>query len=150
MSREFIHPMSYDIAEPLESPLELNHKYNVIGLINSDPLKIPYQTKRMMQRISLITPKRSQYIVEIWNSGTMMEPKFPENYKNLNLAFIKGVTYHGVASVTAGKLAHVFRLGQRDSKESRFVWISSDRATFWDNPVIIEDFVPNKRIKDVR
>jgi len=149
MSRENLHPMSYDIAEPRESSLELNKKYNVIGLINSDAVKIPYQTKRMMQRISIITPRYSQFIVEIWNSGSMMEPKFPESYKNLQLTFIKGVTYHGVVSIKAGKLAHVFRLGQRDAKESRFVWISSERTTFWDSPVVIEDFVPNKRIKDV-
>jgi len=149
MSRDFSIAMHHEIAEPREKCLEINERYNVAGIINSDSISIPYQTKRVMTRISIITPKYTQYIVEIWSSSQAMEPKFSKNFKKLQFVFIKGLTFHGLSDLKPGRPTFIFRLAQKDAIQSRFIWLSADRSDFWDSPLITQDFVPLKAVKDV-
>jgi len=141
----------YDAAEPNGTPLEVNARYSIIGLINGQVLKIPYATGKVLQRVPVITPKLSQMVLEIWNSDLEFEPVFSENWKNLQMIFCKGTAYHGIASMgTADRVVHIFRLNQRDAKATRFVWLSADRPNFWDDPISMKDMITDLESREIQ
>ena len=136
---------TYDIAEPLNGPLDLLKDYNVGGIINSEPQFIPYQSGKVLQRISLLTPKRSIIVVEIWSSSKIMEPKFSPDWPDFQMVFAKNAKYHGVANICEHQV-HVFRISQKHP-ERRFIWISSEDKNFWASPVIEDPMSPTERRK---
>ena len=96
-----------------------------------------------MQRIGLICPSLSQCIIEMWHASEEFEPRYPENWKELNMVYVREVTYHGQA-VCGDRDVHVFRQGV-STTETRMVWISG--PAFWVDPIETPDdealFVPD-------
>ena len=136
MNREIsMSPMHFEIAEPQFEKLEPGKSYNLAGIRNSGVIKIPFTTGKMVQRFCLITPRQTQLILEIWNNGKKFEPSFNSNWKWLQFVFIKQARYHGICKM-ADKICHVFRLPAHDAQNSRFVWLSKDCPSFWDEPIL--------------
>jgi len=141
----------YDAAEPCGTTLEVNARYTITGLVNAEVLKIPYATGKVLQRVPVITPKLSQFVLEIWNSQPEFEPIFSSNWKTLQLIFCKGAVYHGISDMgTKNRKIHVFRLSQRDANITRFIWLSSDRPNFWDDPLSIKDMITDIETSEIQ
>jgi len=103
-----------------------------------------------MQRIPIITPKLSQIILEVWNSGKKFQPIFSENWKNLQLVICKGSSYHGISGMgTNDRKVHIFRLNQRSAETTRFIWLSADRSDFWDNPISEKDIITDLATREI-
>lgn len=132
---------SFEVVNPNLEPLELNRRYNVAGLINSNPIQRSYQTGKTLQRVSLITPRFEQCIIEIWNSSKAMEPIFAQKWQVLQFCFVKNATFHGMSEMAPGVMVYVFRLSQKYASNNRYIWLSSPKNNFWANPIKAEDFV---------
>ena len=128
---------NYEVADPRDNPPAVLQYYNIAGIINSKPVVLTFNTGKLMQRVSFITPSLNQCILEIWNSSLEMQPKFSENWKILQFIFCKDVVYHGIAMMDEREV-HVYRLSQSRTG-GRYIWLSKDDPKFWENPISLPD-----------
>ena len=142
MNRDFCSriPM-FETVEPNDSTLEIKRHYNVAGLINANVVHIPYLSGKLLQRVSVITPLGTQIVLEIWNSSKKYQPIFTKRWQNLQFIFARNCAYHGMLDLGCSeRKVHVFRMSQFAAEKSRYIWLSSDRQTFWDTPVSETDW----------
>ena len=102
----------YDVAEPKDGQLDQLRLYNVAGIMNSRPQYMSFPSGKTMQRISLLTPKRSILVIEIWNSSKIMEPKFLQKWDDFPFCFCRNASYHGTTNIDDHKI-HVFRISEK-------------------------------------
>ena len=97
-------------------------------------MKIPYTaTRRMLQRVPILTPKFNQLILDVWNNSSTMEPTFEEDWETAQqLVLVIDAFYLGEMKIK-DKMVHYFKIDQR-SIGTRFVWLSDQN--FWENPII--------------
>ena len=138
---------NFAVAEPLETKLDKLKFYNIAGLINSEPIEICYNTGKVLQRVSFITPQYTTAIVEIWNSTKDMQPHFCSNWKNLQFMFMKHAVFHGLTHM-GNKSVPVFRISQK-FPETRYIWLSNNEDTFWNDPVSQADPEYNPTLAEV-
>jgi len=127
------------IRDPGENKPEIEKFkfYDVIGLINSKVIKIPYpRTRRSLIRVGVLTPSFSQIVLDVWNNQEKMEPHFFDDWKTeKQLALFKNIQYVGEICLKEMKLYH-FRITQ-DTPSLRYIWLSAEK--FWENPIIPDD-----------
>jgi len=131
----------FETVEPNESTLEVGRHYSLSGLINANVVQIPYLSGKLLQRVAIITPRGTQILLEIWNSSKKCQPIFSKHWQILQFIFAKNCAYHGISDVgSPGANVHIFRMSQFAAEKSRYIWLSSDRKTFWETPVSETDW----------
>jgi hypothetical protein len=110
-------------------------KYSLVGLINAPVLKIPIPNRSIcLIRIPIITPNRTQCILEIACPSFENEPKFSRDWKELQLFVAYDCNYRGVTEQIGERRVHIFGLTWT---RQTFIWLSPKK--FWVDPIAKSD-----------
>ena len=116
---------------------------NLAGIINAPVISFTTKTGKVMNRVGVILPDRSQIILEIWSKQEKSTPKFARNWQVLQLIIIFNVSFGGHTRLN-GKLYKIFRLNCNwEHKFGRFIWLSTDSEKFWYKPISERDLLIN-------
>jgi hypothetical protein len=106
-------------------------KYSIIGLINGPIFKIPIPTRLLcLIRIPIITPNRTQCILEIASRNNENEPQFSPDWKDLQMTVIYDCSYRGMTELIGSRRVHIFGLTW-----SRQTFIYLSPRDFWICPI---------------
>ena len=133
----------------LNEPHDLKKPVNISGIINTPIISFTFAKKKneekILNRLGVILPCRSQIILEIWSNNETSTPKFAQNWKILQLITIFDVSYGG-ETFLEGKKYKVFRLGCKwEHKFGRFIWLSTESPMFWYKPISQLDILVNPK-----
>ena len=110
-------------------------KYSLAGLINGPIFKIPIPTRlKCLIRIPIMTPNRTQCVLEIACDKSATEPQFSPDWKKLQLAVVYDCNYRGVTEQIGSRRVHIFGLTWT---RQTFIWLSP--KSFWINPIAKPD-----------
>ena len=137
-----------ELADPAVSPLENSRYYTIAGLVNAKVNGSSFKTGSYRQRISIITPKRTQFILEIWSTDENTIPIFSPDFEDMQLILVQGARFHGISNMNPERPTFVFRLSQFHATKNRFVWLSQAKD-FWSEPVSVKDDDPFQSQHDV-
>jgi hypothetical protein len=130
---------TYEITEISEN-LEIGKFYSLLGLINSRPTFSNISQGLTLQKFSMIDIDRVSIIIEVWNSARDSEISFADDWKVLQLAYIRDAKFRGCVKLKEGELTYMFNISAK-SQSDRLIWLSSPSPTFWEEPLLPHSFL---------
>ena len=128
-----------DTSDPYYEDFCQGSCYDLIGFINA-PIEMKNVWKNGQKSILYLIALRlgvrknfTQSIIKIWAKTEKEEPKFTQNWMNLQLCYLKNAKFIEKRQRFG---LNFLEFVIESSPGSRFIWLSNAETTFWQKPIL--------------